>query len=129
MDDQMLCILEKDMTHTKESIKIILIQCGLFLFVAIAVSVFAALCPLIPASESQSTWFQRSGSVVIVLAVWVQFKLQPVQTYFDVDAYSVPLTLPKTYCRSYSFLSIINLFAMVLGTVIWGYGDILLKNI
>ncbi|MFA6052215.1 MAG: hypothetical protein WC762_06450 [Methylobacter sp.] len=117
------------MTHTKESLKTMLIQCGLWLFVALAISVYAALCPLFPASETQFAWFQRSGSVVVVLAVWVQFKLQSVQTYFARDAYCVPLELPKIYWTFYSVVSIINMFAMVLGTVIWGYGDILLKNI
>lgn len=122
------------MTYTEEerkkikSIKTMLVRCGVFLFFALAFSLYAALCPLLPVSETQSTWFQRSGAVVVVLTVWVQFELQSVKIYFDKDAYSVPFLLPKNYWSSYSFVSISNVIAMVLGTVIWGYGDILYKG-
>ena len=117
------------MTHTKESLRSVLVQCGLLLLVALTVSACAALCPLLPASETQFSWFQRSGSVVVVLTVWVQFKLLSVQTYFDKNAYCVPLELSKIYQDWYLIISTINVFAMVLGTVIWGYGDILLEHI
>jgi hypothetical protein len=114
------------MEFTEESIKKILIQSGLWLFLSVAVAIFAALLPLYPSSETQGEWFQRSGSIVVLIAVWVEFKLLPLSGFFDKNSYSAPFDLPSSFNTSHKYISILTIFIVISGTFIWGYGDLLL---
>ncbi|CAA6812401.1 MAG: Unknown protein [uncultured Campylobacterales bacterium] len=78
--------------------------------------------------------FQRSGSLVIIFVVFTQNKqtiLQQkiIQYYNDKIGYhqDCPIEYKKSYQRKI-FDSLI-LFTIVLGTVIWGYGDLIYKCI
>jgi hypothetical protein len=62
----------------------------------------------------------------VVGSVWVQFKLTSIFTYFNADAHAVPFEVPKSTKDYYSLVSAINIFVMIAGTVIWGYGDMLI---
>tara|TARA_R100000501_G_C2547623_1_gene63670 strand:- start:9 stop:284 length:276 start_codon:yes stop_codon:yes gene_type:complete len=86
----------------------------------------SAFVPIYPGEESQGTWFQRSGAVVVLLGVWVEFKLFPLSTYFDKSAYAVPVKLPTSYHLAYKYLSTTTIFLVITGTIIWGYGDLFL---
>jgi hypothetical protein len=79
-----------------------------------------------PAEETMASWFQRSGSIVVVLSIWVQFKLFCIQTYLDSDAYCIPIAVPIWYFSAYKYISNTTVFVMLCGTVIWGYGDLIL---
>lgn len=117
------------MTHTKETLWTEMKYCLFWLTLAILILLAAVLCPLMPAEESRSSWFQRSGSIVVVLSIWVQFKLLSIQTYLDQDAYNIPIEVPGWYFGAYQYISRITVIVMLCGTIIWGYGDIILKYI
>ncbi|EPB9466151.1 MULTISPECIES: hypothetical protein [unclassified Vibrio] len=82
--------------------------------------------------DNSAIWFQRSGSVTVLFAVWVEFKL------FKLAGLTNPISENgKTYddMRKSDYLQthnskkiqIIKYLAAVLaisGTVIWGYGDL-----
>jgi len=87
----------------------------------------AAFCPLIPESETQANWFQRSGSIMVILGVFVEFKLLSIDGHFDLYniKYEIPFDLPKSYRFTYKFLLRSALVVVILGTLIWGYGDLL----
>jgi len=114
------------MDHTNGSIKIILFQCTLWLAFAYILGGVAAFVPIYPTEETQPMWFQRSGSLVVVIAVWVEFKLFSLRGYFDKSAYSAPLELPKSFHLVYKTISTTAVFTAIVGTFIWGYGDLLL---
>ncbi|KYN82192.1 hypothetical protein ATY35_19695 [Vibrio cidicii] len=83
--------------------------------------------------DNSAIWFQRSGSVTVLFAVWVEFKLfklagliNPIsengKTYDDM--------LKSDYLQTHNSkkIQIIKCLAAVLaisGTVIWGYGDLI----
>ncbi|EGQ9145700.1 hypothetical protein AAHL06_002949 [Vibrio parahaemolyticus] len=83
--------------------------------------------------DNSGIWFQRSGSVTVLFAVWVEFKL------FKLAGLTNPISENgKTYddMRKSDYLQthnskkiqIIKYLAAVLaisGTVIWGYGDLI----
>ncbi|MGI9831528.1 hypothetical protein [Vibrio vulnificus] len=83
--------------------------------------------------NNSAIWFQRSGSVTVLFAVWVEFKL------FKLVGLTNPISENgKTYddMRKSDYLQthnskkiqIIKYLAAVLaisGTVIWGYGDLI----
>ncbi|TAA41725.1 hypothetical protein [Corallincola spongiicola] len=81
-------------------------------------------------------WFQRSGSLMVLFAVWVEFKL------FKITNFSNPLspggqtwddleTGDRLKDKYSSLIQILKYFAAllaILGTLIWGYGD-LFRNV
>ena len=76
-------------------------------------------------------WFARSGSVVVLLAAFVEFKISS-HIYEDIQRaqfmqskinMSIPLKAkPTKPRRNVSFAAHILL---VVGTIIWGYGDLI----
>ena len=83
--------------------------------------------------EDVAIWFQRSGSLMVLFAVWVEFKLftindltNPISengvTYQD-QAHSDVLN--TKYSKILKSIKIIVAMLAITGTVIWGYGDII----
>ncbi len=114
------------MSLTLGSLSRVLSICWAWIMLAIAVCLISAFLPWFPEGETQSTWFQRSGSFLVVIAVWVQFILSKIQFYFEKDAHSVPIDIPTPMAVFYKVMLVVNIFSMVVGTAIWGYGDLLL---
>ncbi|WP_299178790.1 hypothetical protein [uncultured Neptuniibacter sp.] len=93
----------------------------------IAISMpFYLVSPYLSENETLSTWFQRSGSLMVIIAIITEFKLYSLNDYFDLNntRMFVPVDLPKTYKSTYFVISIVALMSMLIGTLIWGYGDI-----
>ncbi len=96
--------------------------------VAILVAVISVIADYY---STDYNWFARSGSVVVLLAVFVEFKVSP-HIYDDIQRaqfmqtevkMSVPFKAKPTKSRrNISFAAHILLVA---GTVIWGYGDLI----
>ncbi|MUK70253.1 hypothetical protein [Aliivibrio fischeri] len=84
---------------------------------------------------NSAVWFQRSGSITVLFAVWAEYKLfklaeltnpmsQNGNTWDDMRKSDV---LQASYSK---YIQGIKYFAAVLaiaGTVIWGYGDLLFQ--
>jgi hypothetical protein len=80
-----------------------------------------------------ATWFQRTGSIVVLLAVWIEYML------FRVDRLCNPISgngvtyqdmahrdaLAIKYNRGISHYKLVVAAIAVTGTIIWGYGDII----
>lgn len=89
------------------------------------------LCSLKPPMESSGVWFQRTGAISTVFALLAATlqadaarKLWSPGFLGDIHKMAVLTSFERKFsiCRNLSFL------ISVLGTVIWGYGDILLSN-
>ncbi len=103
----------------------------------IVFTVFACLAPLLaisipyfPHTENAATWFQRSGSAVVALsiiaessAISIYNELNP-SGFVSIDFEKLEIKynkLPKKYTK-------ISLSLIALGTIIWGYGDLLFTS-
>ncbi|WP_299768915.1 hypothetical protein [uncultured Pseudoteredinibacter sp.] len=117
----------KEKEHDVKSLSMLIVLCWSWLILAIFVCLLSAFLPLFPEGESQLSWFQRSGSVLVVFTVWVQFKLSGVQVYFETGGYQIPFDIPRPLGVVHFITVIANTTGMILGTVIWGYGDILIR--
>ena len=116
------------MKHTNKSLHYLLVILSVLQLLAITFVIVSALIPAWFEGEDQSSWFQRSGAVLVVITVWVQFKLQSVYTYFDQDAYVIPIHLSTFIEKCYSVIAYLNVFFAIVGTLIWGYGDLFLSR-
>ena len=78
-------------------------------------------------------WFQRSGSLMVLFAVWLEYKL------FKISSLSSPISdngvtwqdqahrdaLNTNYGNMLKLYKYITAVLAITGTIIWGYGDIL----
>lgn len=82
---------------------------------------------MVPAGESNALWFQRSGSLMVICAVWVEFKLFRISGDIFLSGLwtSHEEVIAERYKTPFQAVKYIALAGAVLGTVIWGYGDIL----
>ena len=83
--------------------------------------------------EDVTLWFQRSGSLMVLFSVWAEYNL------FKIDKLTKPTNeegvsfedfahraaLDTDYGTIIKFYKLITAILAVIGTVIWGYGDIL----
>jgi len=79
-----------------------------------------------PEGETNATWFQRSGSLIVVCALWLEFNLFKVNDLVnptgiiteDGDRFFI------RYGRYFSTLKYVGAVVALIGTIIWGYGDL-----
>jgi len=121
--------------NEKEHLKIVsfkLWKYGLLSLSAFLPPMFTIYFPqIVPLDETPATWFQRSGSLMVVLAAIAEYKLITMYDYFDLfnTKCTVPVDLPKMYNSMYLLVTKFSATAMILGTIIWGYGDVIYKII
>jgi len=99
----------------------------IFLLAAILTPILSLSGVLQPASEPLDVWFQRSGSLIVLFA--------SIAEYFSIKMHNVfsptllanePLFNTKAiYCLQAKKLMAFSALFILAGTVIWGYGDLL----
>lgn len=120
--------VEKDVKREGKIILSELLKCIPLFLISIAVVIAAYNSVLIPCEESPDILFQRSGSIVVVFAVLIEYKL------FSINGYINPTGLTtnwdvinnKKYDTIHKVASSFAAILAVSGTVIWGYGDLLI---
>lgn len=114
------------MRETPKSIKIKLWRYGVASSLAFLLPIVAWSGILMPEQEAQASWIQRSGSVMVVWGILVEFRLLSIEGYINPSGatYVVPFDLLESYKISYRLISMLTISVMVFGTIIWGYGDI-----
>ena len=108
------------------SLKLKLFLSAVLLLIAIAMPfLMLKILPMINTSETSAAWFQRSGSLVVLFAALSEYMMFKTYDYISPTeaAFSVPFDTPKWYRQLYNLLSYIGLITLVVGTLIWGYGD------
>jgi hypothetical protein len=102
--------------------------------------IFATLSILIPALsvlgffkpsyETLGVWFQRSGAITVVFAIFTEMNANKMQVVLGSSG-MVGKTFQATYdkylkqVKAYNYISF---FLVIFGTVIWGYGDLLINK-
>lgn len=98
------------------------------LFAAVVIAVFSAVGDLF---SDNYNWFARSGSIVVLLAIIVEFRVSA-HVYDDIQRaqflqQKIDLSIPlkakpskqkkRISCAAHSMV--------IIGTIIWGYGDLI----
>ena len=84
-----------------------------------------------PEAEPIATWFSRSGSIVTVCAIFMEFLIINIQefiktAYKDEDEKKSHYFKPEHVIHlSLKVASYASLILVVIGTLVWGYGDVI----
>ncbi|PTQ87642.1 hypothetical protein C8R28_100487 [Nitrosomonas ureae] len=75
-------------------------------------------------------WFSRSGSLMVILGAFLEYRNFGIQQYLREkrDETWKPDPIIVNQLRSRKPFDILLLTSLVLGTAIWGYGDLLFNN-
>jgi len=82
--------------------------------------------------QNGATWFARSGSLMVILAVWLEFKLFAVSSLFSHvseggGTWGEMIDGDILKAKYRKIVTVFKYFAAalaIIGTIIWGYGDI-----
>ena len=101
---------------------------GLFLL-AVAIPLVSLFTELRPSSESLGIWFQRSGSIIVLLAVMIEFNLFKIGSELSSNGRvdnELHILIDK-FSSLKVWFSFFSSVLVIIGTVIWGYGDLFIK--
>lgn len=93
-----------------------------------AIPLLAILGFLKPSDEPLNIWFQRSGSIMVLIASFAEYYSIKMDNVFSPTLLAnEPLFNTKAkYCLQAKKLMAISAIFIGLGTLVWGYGDVLL---
>lgn len=96
-----------------------------FLSVAAPILAFFGVC--MPGSESTQIWFQRSGALTVLFAVWMEYILSKSNEHINLSGVVISrqTQLSKEYKVPYRIIQYLGILLAIVGTVIWGYGDLI----
>jgi len=119
-------MLETDAVALESKIKTIFNICLILIIPTIAFATIGYFGIMKPESEDLSAWFQRSGSLIVMLSVIVEFQLFSIHTSLNTSrlAFDQYEALKKKYGRKHLVYSVLTVSVAIIGTVIWGYGDL-----
>jgi hypothetical protein len=102
-----------------------LIQVSIVIFMGLSFSLLSFFLPWRPEGETMGTWFQRSGSILVALSVLAEYKLIGINSSVNPGentTYGNSTTVLQV--KLYKVISSIVFISAIIGTIIWGYGDI-----
>ncbi|MFT6655290.1 MAG: hypothetical protein ACJAWI_002063 [Marinomonas primoryensis] len=108
----------------------VLYQVAIALIIGALLPICTLIIPWQPEGEALATWFQRSGSILVVITVFCEFKLLKISSSVDPGESTITYghNVGDLQLKCYRFLSSSVLFLAIVGTLIWGYGDIPLRK-
>ena len=98
--------------------------------IGVMLPILSIVLPWRPEFEQLDTWFQRSGSVMVIVAVWAEVKLSGIYGMLNPTGWITEDgdALRNEYGSFYTFLVWSVAIVAAAGTLIWGYGDLLIGN-
>ena len=104
-------------------------QAILWAFVLCLCAVIPPLFSLVgsfrPQAEPPGQWFERSGAAMTVFAVFAQLKAGSIATMIAGGTFGESWEAYHKYKRHQAVAAVLSLVLVVIGTVVWGYGDLL----
>jgi hypothetical protein len=82
-----------------------------------------------PEEEPLGQWFQRSGAVMTAFAVFAQFKAAGIATMIAGGTFAETWEAYHAYNRLQALAAWLSLVLVVIGTLIWAYGDLLFPEL
>jgi hypothetical protein len=112
---------------TDAEIKRGLLKCIPLALLAILIPIGAICSVFKPELEPVNVWFQRSGSLAVFFAVWIEYVLFSINDEINPTGYiTSECAKPKEkFGKYYSFFKGLGVVLALWGTIIWGYGDLL----
>ena len=105
----------------------------IFLSIAVLTPILAAQGYLLPKSSSVPSWFQRSGAIIVLLGAIVEISIYRLPDYIYGDGnhpdYPPAFDDGGIHEKFYHFIKVLGIIVVVLGTIICGYGDLILRGI
>lgn len=100
---------------------------GFLMICAIGVPL-AAYCGLLrPNSDLPELWFQRSGAISSVFSVFAQFRINNFLEKIRGGTFAESWSLHTKFIKHQTVISWMVTVVGLLGTFVWGYGDLLFK--
>jgi hypothetical protein len=98
----------------------------------IGIAILIAIISIVSDYYSNNyNWFARSGSIVVLLAAFVEFKISS-HIYDDIQRaqfmqtkIEMPVPFKAKPTKAKRKVSLAAHILLVIGTVIWGYGDLI----
>ena len=121
-------IIETRIIEDERRVRKELLQCVPLIIIAILIPCAALFIDLKPEIETTGSWFQRSGSLIVIIAVWIEFKLLSINGDVNPTGITDPIqSLIMKFSPWYKLSSYLAAVLAITGTLIWGYGDLLYK--
>jgi hypothetical protein len=98
--------------------------------VGVMLPILTIVLPWRPEGEPVESWFQRSGSVMVIVAVWAEVKLSGIYSALNPTGWITEDgdVLRNEYGSYYKWIVGLVAVVAVVGTLIWGYGDLIIAN-
>ena len=80
-----------------------------------------------PSGESFGSWFMRSGAAMAVLGLLAQVKSSDLLEMIRGGTFGESWAMYHKYSRTQRLVSGLSIVLSVAGTIIWGYGDLLIQ--
>lgn len=100
---------------------------SLLCIVAVAAMPLSLVPCLRPCTETLPLWFQRSGSITSMFAMYAQYQVSNFGGKIQGGTYGETWGLFHLFKNHHAKLSWIVTCVGILGASVWGYGDLLIK--
>jgi hypothetical protein len=94
---------------------------------AIFVEILAFFSIMKPAYESPELWFQRSGAITSIFAVFTQLRVNNFLESIRGGTFGESWNLFKMFSKHQFIASWIVTLIAIWGAFVWGYGDLFIK--
>ncbi|TOM78075.1 hypothetical protein, partial [Vibrio parahaemolyticus] len=81
--------IEEEMADAERDIVKALLYSIPLMIIAIVVPIGAYYQILLPVGESVGSWFQRSGAITLIFALWVEFNLIKVNEHINLSGITI----------------------------------------
>jgi hypothetical protein len=95
--------------------------------VAIMVPIFAFFSYLKPTYESMGSWFQRSGAITSIFAIFCQLRVNNFLEKIRGTTFAESWTMFNLFKRPLSIINYVVIIIAICGALVWGYGDLCVK--
>lgn len=82
-----------------------------------------------PNSELIASWFQRSGAITSIFAVFAQYRISGFLESIRGGTFAESWSIYDLFITHHHVLSWVIAVITIWGALVWGYGDLLLKYV
>lgn len=122
MTDEFQKMMERQETRVQR----VLYWSACLCFISVLPCLLSFAPSLVPKSQPMNMWFQRSGAVMSIFALLAQSGASHMQELIRPGTFGETAVLYRKYDGAQRAVSGASIILAIAGTVIWGYGDLLL---
>lgn len=120
------------MKEETKVVSLILLKASVFYLIALPIPFLAYYGVLMPVEDQLAVWFQRSGSLITIFAVIAELTMLKIPEIINADGNTLignvmyaPFDQGTIQEKLFIFYRYLGGFLIILGTIIWGYGDLI----